>query len=126
MPKPKIDDTPPYRMTPEDVVAWLGEVRERGIATTDEQAGALIGKSHDTLRLMKQRGADRTTAMACAAALSRLLPFGSEEGAPAKRSFTVTLPLTVTVEAEGYDPTVIRSTLAGMLGAPKQHVKVSE
>lgn len=125
MPRPKLADIP-HRMSPEDVVTWLAEVRERGIATTDIEAGALIGKSHDTLRLMKLRGADQTTAMACAAALSRLPPFGGTEPAPEKRSFTVTLPLTVTVDAEGYDPSVVRSTLAGIFGAPKQQVKVSE
>lgn len=124
MPRPKLSDTPDS-MKPEEVVAWLTEMRERGVVANDEEAAGLIGKSHDTLTLMKKRGADKTTAMACTAALARLRPYGTVE-APEKRSFTVTMPLTLTFEAEGYDASGVRSTLAGMLGAPKTHVKVTE
>lgn len=122
MPKPKPDDTED-RMSPEDVEAWLVEIKERGLAAKDGDAAVLIGKSHDTLTRMRKLGADRTTALACNAALHRLPPFAG--GLASKRSFTVTMPLTVTVEAEGYDGDAIRATLAGMLGAPKNQVKVS-
>jgi hypothetical protein len=89
------------RMPPEEVQRWIDTVKERGLATSDATAAELIGKSADTIMLMKRRGADRTTALACAAVLRHLAPFGEAVAeAAAKRIYAVSMPVTITVEVE--------------------------
>lgn len=63
-------------MTPEAFAAWLAAMKAAGLARTDIAAGRIIGKSPDTVVRLKQKGADRTIAMACAAALKNLQPYG--------------------------------------------------
>lgn len=70
MPTPNSSATP-GAMSGAEFTAWLARVRELGIATSEAGAGELIGRSEDTVRRMKARGADRTTALACAAILMR-------------------------------------------------------
>lgn len=124
MAKPNLSQT--ATMTAGDVLLWLERVLASGVAASETEAAELIGKSHDTLLRMKMRGADKTTALACNAVLSRIMPFGDQTATPQKRSFHVTLPLTVTVAAEGYDSETIRSAFGNLLGTAKTHVKVTE
>lgn len=56
-------------------VAWLAEMKSAGLARSDAAASRLLGVSANTVVEMKQRGADRRTALACRALLHRLQPY---------------------------------------------------
>lgn len=74
---PRIAKNPePIVMSPESVEEWIGLVKQMGLAQTDREVAAILGRSHDTLAAMRRRGADRHTALACAAILRNLQPFG--------------------------------------------------
>jgi len=58
-------------MTPAEFHQWLVDVKSAGLAKTDRDALALIGKKSPTNALVyKERGTDTTTALACAAVLA--------------------------------------------------------
>lgn len=74
---PRLSKNPePIVMTPESVEEWIALVKAKGLAQTDRDVAAILGRSHDTLAAMRRRGADRHTALACAAVLKKLQPFG--------------------------------------------------
>jgi len=100
------------RMLPEEVVRWIEMVKESGLADTDTAIASLIGKSHDTLALMKKRGADRTTALACNAVLIGLPPFGeaNNQGMTMNR-YKVEMPVTLTIEVDAHSPGDIEAIL---------------
>ena len=62
-------------MKAKDVIDWIGVVKARGLATTDAEAGELVGKSPDTIVRMKQGGGDYTMSLACSAVLGGLGPY---------------------------------------------------
>jgi len=63
-------------MTAAEFHQWLADVKSAGLAKTDRDALALIGKKSPTSALAyKERGADTTTALACAAVLAGLGPY---------------------------------------------------
>jgi hypothetical protein len=98
-----LDLTSADRMTADEVSRWIDTVKERGLASTEAEVAALIGKSDDTLLKMKKRGADRTTALACNAALMGLTPFGREpKGMTRMNRYKVTIPVTLTFEVDAH------------------------
>jgi len=63
-------------MTPDEFHQWLADVKSAGLAKTDREALALIGKKSPTSALVyKERGTDTTTALACAAVLAGLAAY---------------------------------------------------
>lgn len=63
-------------MTAEQFTRWLAAMKSTVVGVkSDADCGRLLGKSADTIVRMKQKGADRTTALACRALLHRLEPF---------------------------------------------------
>lgn len=101
MPMPNLLDTAD-KMLPEEVRRWIETVKLSGLASTDVEIAALIGKSVDTLGLMKKRGADRTTALACNAVLSRVPPY-KNQGMTMNR-YKVAMPVTLTIEVDAHSP----------------------
>lgn len=67
-------------MTPEDVARWLAAMKAAGLARSGRAACGLLGITVNTMQKMKADGADRRTALACAALLAGLGPYGEEEG----------------------------------------------
>ena len=63
-------------MTPEVFTAWLAEMKAAKLARSDAECGRLLGLSADTIVRMKEKGADRRTALACTALLHRMQPYG--------------------------------------------------
>jgi hypothetical protein len=59
----------------ETFTRWLVEMRREGIADTDAAAARLLGMSANAIVIMKRRGADQRTALACRALLHRMEPF---------------------------------------------------
>lgn len=105
----------PDRMPPDEVQRWLDTVLQRGLAATETEAAELIGKSSDTLTRMKKLGADRTTALACAAVLRHLSPFGGVQAeTPATHTYAVSLPVTLTVEIEALEQADAKATAASL------------
>lgn len=51
-------------------------MREAGLASTDAECGALIGRKPNQVLNYKRAGADRAIALACAAVLAGLPPYG--------------------------------------------------
>lgn len=66
-------------MTADQFKAWLAEMKSTGIAATDTACAKALGLHVNTMLLMKDRGADKRTALACAALLRRILPYGEAE-----------------------------------------------
>jgi hypothetical protein len=62
-------------MTPETFTAWLAAMKAAGLARSDAAAARLLGMSANAIVIMKRRGADQRTALACRALLHRLEPF---------------------------------------------------
>jgi len=62
-------------MTADAFVRWLAEMKSAGLARSDAAASRLLGVSANTVVEMKQRGADKRTALACRALLHRLEPY---------------------------------------------------
>jgi len=54
-------------LTPERFREWLAAMQAAGLATSDAHCGRLLGVSANSVVQMKARGADRRTALACAA-----------------------------------------------------------
>ena len=63
-------------MTGEQFQQWLGEMKEAGLARSDAECARQLGISANSVVSMKDRGADRRTALACRALLHRLQPYG--------------------------------------------------
>lgn len=64
-----------YSFTPEQVRAWLMHLKHKGIVTSDAGAGRLLGITAVAMNIMKKRGADRRTALACQAIIRKLPPY---------------------------------------------------
>lgn len=62
-------------MTPADVAAWIADMKEKRIATTDAECARLLGMHPNSIASMKQRGADRRTALACRALAHLMEPY---------------------------------------------------
>lgn len=62
-------------MTAEDFSSWLAEMKAAGLARSDAECARLLGVSANAVVIMKRRGADRRTALACRALLHRLEPY---------------------------------------------------
>jgi len=62
-------------MTADAFVRWLAEMKSAGLARSDAAASRLLAVSANTVVEMKQRGADKRTALACRALLHRLEPY---------------------------------------------------
>jgi hypothetical protein len=62
-------------VTPASFRLWLDDMKLANLARSDAAAARLLGVSANTVLEMKQRGADRRTALACRALLHRLEPY---------------------------------------------------
>lgn len=62
-------------MSAEAFEDWLAEMRASRLASSDSQCARLLGVSANTLVSIKKTGADRRTALACAALLEQLEPY---------------------------------------------------
>lgn len=65
-------------MTPAAFAAWLAEMKAAGLARTKGEAADLLGVSLNTMTNLVTKGADRRTALACAALLSGAPPYGGD------------------------------------------------
>lgn len=63
-------------MSAEDFNEWLAVMKKNGIAKTDAQCAQLLGITANGLLKRKKQGAGRETALACAALLNGINPFG--------------------------------------------------
>jgi DNA-binding CsgD family transcriptional regulator len=63
-------------MTGPDFVNWLAEMKAAGLARSDAECARQLDISANSVVSMKERGADRRTALACRALLHRLHPYG--------------------------------------------------
>ncbi|AQQ02405.1 hypothetical protein B0E33_01370 [Roseibium algicola] len=59
-------------MTSDDFKAWLADMKEAGLATSDAHCGRLLGRSANQIVNMKNKGADKATGLACSALLAGL------------------------------------------------------
>lgn len=59
-------------MTPTEFVQWVAAMREAGRASSDGECAALLGVTRASVMNYKRHGADRRTALACAALLAGL------------------------------------------------------
>jgi hypothetical protein len=64
-------------MTAEDFRRWLDAMKAAGKADNDGQCGALLGLTKNTIATMKAKGADLRTALACAALIANIPPYGA-------------------------------------------------
>lgn len=62
-------------MTPTAFRQWLANMKSAGLSRSDAEAGRMLGKSADQIVRYKQKGADHTVALACAALLAGLVPY---------------------------------------------------
>ena len=62
-------------MTAEAFNRWLAEMKSAGLARSDAAAARLLGVSANSVVAMKQKGADKRTALACRALLHRMEPY---------------------------------------------------
>lgn len=62
-------------MTASAFVQWLADMKLAGLARSDAECARLLGVSANSVLALKQRGADRRTALACRALLHRLEPY---------------------------------------------------
>lgn len=65
-------------MTAADFSHWLVEMRIRGLAENDAQAAKALGVHQNTVTTAKRNGADKRTALACAALLRHIAPYTHE------------------------------------------------
>ena len=64
-------------MTAEDFNRWVAEVKAAGLARNIKEAAALIGRKPDAMTKYRRYGADLTVALACAAVMAGIAPYGS-------------------------------------------------
>ena len=62
-------------MPPAAFINWLASMKEAGLARSDAAAARLLGVSANAAVLMKRKGADHRTALACRALFHRLEPW---------------------------------------------------
>jgi hypothetical protein len=62
-------------MTPAQFHQWLAAMKAAGLARSDAECGRLLGRSADQVVRYKDKGADRSIALACRALLHRLDPY---------------------------------------------------
>jgi len=62
-------------MTPEAFTRWLADMIWTERASTEAECGALLGVSANTIVTMKRHGANRRTALACAALLKGIAAY---------------------------------------------------
>lgn len=62
-------------MTPDKFQHWLNTMRLTGLAKSDRECGSMLGLSANSIVNLKRNGADRRTALACAALLHNLSPY---------------------------------------------------
>lgn len=62
-------------MTPEAFTNWLAAMKAAGLARSDAECARLLGIAANSVVLMKRKGADRRTALACRALLHRMEPW---------------------------------------------------
>ena len=55
--------------------AWLADMKSAGLARSDAECARLLGLHVNSILAMKQKGADKRTALACRALLHRLEPY---------------------------------------------------
>lgn len=68
-------------MSPEAFRDWLAAMKRAGVAKSDAECGRMLGISADSVVLMKKRGADMRTALACRALYHRMEPWAAESDA---------------------------------------------
>jgi len=66
-------------MTPEQFNSWLAEMKKPSLAKTDKRCAELLGITPTALVTMKAKGANERTALACAALLQEIKPYGSTQ-----------------------------------------------
>lgn len=64
-------------MTPEQFNQWLVDMRDRGVVKSDRDAATQLGMTANGLLVMKRRGGNRRTALACQAIAHGLTPWGA-------------------------------------------------
>ena len=62
-------------MNPAAFAAWLAAMKAAGLAKSDAHCGRLLGVSPNSIVTIKKIGADRRTALACAALLAGIEPY---------------------------------------------------
>lgn len=62
-------------MTPQMFNHWIRLMKYRGLARTDTDCASLLGIGLSTLARWKESGADKRTALACAALIKEIPPF---------------------------------------------------
>lgn len=62
-------------MTPEAFTNWLAAMKAAGLARSDAECARMLGVAANSVVLMKRKGADRRTALACRALLHRMEPW---------------------------------------------------
>jgi hypothetical protein len=68
-------------VTPETFNAWLAAMKAAGRADTDADCAVALDVSRNTIVTLKRNGADRRTALACAALLAGLEAFEGNDTA---------------------------------------------
>ena len=63
-------------MTPDAFQRWLADMQSAGLARSQAECARLLDVSENAVTTMKERGANRRTALACRALLHRLEPYG--------------------------------------------------
>jgi hypothetical protein len=66
-------------MTAEEFNRWLADMKATGHAKNIRVAGDVIGRKPDMMTKYRRQGADKTVALACAAALAGLPPYGNTD-----------------------------------------------
>lgn len=65
-------------MTPDAFHTWLAAMKAAGLARSDAHCARLLGISANSVLKLKRNGGDMRTALACAALLVGLPPYGEE------------------------------------------------
>lgn len=63
-------------MTPAAFIKWLAAMKSASLAASDADCARMLGVSANSVVTMKKRGADLRTALACAALIYSLEPYG--------------------------------------------------
>lgn len=72
--KPDTTTNAPF-MSPASFARWLDDIKGAGIASSDAAAGRALGITPRAILDLKAKGADKRTALACAAILARVPPY---------------------------------------------------
>jgi hypothetical protein len=63
-------------MTPTEFTHWLAAMKAAGFARSDAHCARMLGVSPNAVVTFKRRGGDMRTALACAALLAEIKPYG--------------------------------------------------